>query len=804
MERVQRGGWLLLLAALALAGGPADVRAQTATQQREAAVLKARAGQMAEAQAALRALLAAGTDDGLVAMDLTTLLQQDGQPAEAVAVFEGANKPDPPDYALLAATRAYRDLRTYTAAERLARDGARRFPADTVWPLLLSLVLSDAGRTVEALEVLRTPNAARAPPIERLMAEGYAYRRAGNPAAALKAYGEAIRLSGGNQSVRNEAAGVLLDIGAPWGAATIAGNTRPIEAQQAGAMVRWGEQVRSPEPSRRFEGTDAALTRLDALLANLPADDKALRRRLRLDRLVALRDRVRMKEAMEEGDALRADGPLPAYAEQAYGDALLYMRRPEEARDAYNRVLAQSPKDVQARYGVFFAYVELEDFTAAYATIDSLVSDEPVWRRYRNDPTPHDNPERGYAETMAAQARFYGNQLGEAWDRLVRLSDAAPANGNTRLALYQVANARGWPRRAQTDAEIAASLAPRDVGARIALVEVAINAYRFSEAQRMVDELLALYPEDQGVRRLARDLDAKRRFVLDVRVQPSNSDGGGANASGQAIMSEARLYSPPIADNWRVFALSDYSNANPPEGFVQRGRVGGGIEYRMAWPWLTATVYPAASWGTLNKAGGGATLDWWVTDQIQLAASAELFTIDTPLRALFSGITANEYAAKATYRWHESRSIAATFAYLPFTDGNQRVTGGLTYKERLINIPGFDLTGRAEAYGSSNTLGGLTIYYNPSQDLSLTGGLLAEHVLWRRYDNSLVQALAVDAGLYAEQGFTSNWIGTLNYEHRWRFDPLTEFRYGVMLMRRVYDGSVENTLGFTIGLRQRI
>jgi biofilm PGA synthesis protein PgaA len=206
----------------------------------------------------------------------------------------------------------------------------------------------------------------------------------------------------------------------------------------------------------------------------------------------------------------------------------------------------------------------------------------------------------------------------------------------------------------------------------------------------------------------------------------------------------------------------------------------------------------------LNKAGGGATLDWWVTDQIQLSASGELFTIDTPLRALLFGITANEYAAKATYRWHESRSVAATFAYLPFTDGNQRVTGGLTYKERLINIPGFDLTGRAEAYGSSNTLGGLTPYYNPSQDLSLTGGLLAEHVLWRRYDNSLVQALAVDAGLYAEQGFTSNWIGTLNYEHRWRFDPLTEFRYGVMIMRRVYDGSVENTLGFTIGLRQRI
>lgn len=805
MERAWRGSCVLLLAVLAVAGAATDACAQTATQQREAAVLRARAGQMAEAQAALRTLLAAGIDDGgLVAMDLTTLLQQDGKSAEAIAVFEMAAKSDPPDYALLAATRAYRDLRRYDEAARLAREGERRFPDETVWPLLLSLVLSDAGHTAKALAALRTPTALRAPPFERLMAEGYAWRRAGDTAAAVRAYGEAIRLSRGNQEVRTEAAGVLLDVGAPWGAAAIAGSTPSIEVQQAGSMVQWGEQVRPPDPARRFDGTDAALARLDALLVSLPPDDKALRRRLRIERMTALRDRVRMKEAVEEGDALRADGPLPAYAEQAYGDALLYMRRPEDARDAYARILAQTPRDVQARYGAFFAAVELDDFTAAYAIIDSLAGEEPVWRYYRNDPSRHENPERGYAETMAAQARSYGNQLGEAWDRLVKLSSAAPANGNTRLAVYQVANARGWPRRAQEEAEIAAGLAPRDLASRIALVEVAINAYRFADAQRMVDELLALHPEDQGVRRLARDLDAKRRFVLDVRIQPSNSDGGGANASGRALISEGRLYSPPIADNWRIFALGNYSNANPPEGFVQRAIAGGGLEYRMAWPWLTATVYPTASLGTLSKAGGGATVDWWVTDQIELSASAELFSVDTPLRALFYGITANEYSAKATYRWHESRSVAASFAYLPFTDGNQRVQSGLTYKERLINYPGFDLTGRAEAFASTNTLGGLTAYYNPSQDLSLTGGLLAEHVLWRRYDNSLVQALSADAGLYAEQGYTANWVGTLNYEHRWRFDPLTEFRYGVMLMRRVYDGSVENTLGFTVGLKQRI
>ena len=101
-------------------------------------------------------------------------------------------------------------------------------------------------------------------------------------------------------------------------------------------------------------------------------------------------------------------------------------------------------------------------------------------------------------------------------------------------------------------------------------------------------------------------------------------------------------------------------------------------------------------------------------------------------------------------------------------------------------------------------MGGTQPYYNPSQDLSLTGGLLAEHVLWKRYDVSLVQALTADAGLYSEYGYTDNWIGTLKYEHRWRFDPLTELRYGVTLTRRVYDGSVENGIALIIGLSQRI
>jgi biofilm PGA synthesis protein PgaA len=795
-------GWLLIAGVI----GAEQVLAQTITERREAAVLQARAGKLESAIAALRAMLAAGEDDGLVAMDLAALLQQAHRPGDAIAVFQQAAVADPPDYALLAVARAYRDAHRYADAERLARQGLKRFPDQTTWPLLLALVLTDAGRPKEALEVLGQPEAQRAPPVERLLAEGYAWRKAGDAYKALSAYTDALKLAPANEEARTSAAALLQAQGGPYGAAALAGDTRPYAADQAAAMVRWGADTRPSDPAQRFAGTDAAIARLDRLLAASPPPSAEARRRLRLDRLVALRDRVRMKEAVAEGRALRSGGPLPAYAEEAYAEALLYLRLPEEAITAYRRVLAGSPKDVpaetqlKARYGLYYAAVELQDFDTAYATIDSLVKDQPIWRTYRDDPARHENPDRVYAEVTAAAARNDGNQLADAWARITRIADAAPANKEARLTLYQVAHARGWERRAETEGQIAASLDPDSVESKIALAEIAMANYRFAEAQRMVGDLLALYPENSQVRQLARELAANLDWVLESEVKPSDSRGGGANAAGRALTMETRLTTSPIADNWRLFAVTDYADAHPPEGFTNRTRLSAGLEWRI--PYLTATLYPTQSWGTVTKPGGGTTLDWRATDEIHLAFSGELFSWDTPLRALLHGITADSYAMKATYRWDESRSLSGTFSYLPFTDGNQRFNAGAVFTQKLINIPHFDLTATGEVSASQNNLP-TAPYYNPDRDLTVDAGLLAEHVIWQRYEDSWVQALSIDAGVYAEAHFFPGLIATVNYAHRWRFDPFTEFHYGLQLQRRVYDGSVENTASLTLGLLRK-
>ena len=173
----------VLLAGLGALALPAA--AQPAPSAREAAVLEARAGRVEAGIAALRRQLEAGSPDPLVAADLLTLLQQAGRPAEALAVARRSPLPLP-DYALLAATRAARDARRWAEAERLAREGMRRFPSQSVFPVLLALIQADAGRPQAALATLRDPRALAAGPEEVARAEAFARTRLAEQEAAAR------------------------------------------------------------------------------------------------------------------------------------------------------------------------------------------------------------------------------------------------------------------------------------------------------------------------------------------------------------------------------------------------------------------------------------------------------------------------------------------------------------------------------------------------------------------------------------------------------------------------------------------
>ena len=279
-------------------------------------------------------------------------------------------------------------------------------------------------------------------------------------------------------------------IRAPFGATAIGGSNPAREADEAAALVRWSGTLLPSDQASRFVEADKALARLDELIAAARASnpvDEDLVRRLRTDRLLALRDRFRMKEVIAEARSITETGaPLPAYATHALADALIYERHPGEALVAYETVLKADPTNLRAQYGRVFALVEAERLSDAMAAADEIAKSQPAYRERKSA-----NSEYVYAATLAAEIRLWANDVGEGYARLKALSDAAPANPAVRRSLVSAMNTRGWRRAADREARIAASLQPRNLETRIMLADAALARHQLEEAKSEVDALLA-------------------------------------------------------------------------------------------------------------------------------------------------------------------------------------------------------------------------------------------------------------------------------------------------------------------------
>jgi len=608
---------------------------------------------------------------------------------------------------------------------------------------------------------------------------------------ALRACSQASQLQPSNHEAAAVCAAVLSRLGAPFGAAQVLPSASlALRVDQAGRQLRWATRLTPTSQAQRFAATDAALAEIDRLMIEVRKEgEPALLLNLQRDRIVALRHRERWAETVAAAEAMRADGAtLPAYVRHAEADALLALRRPEDARAAYDEVLAADPSNREALVGRFFAEVETEDFAAAFATVDALVAREPEAKRTARDPTPRPNSDWLDSRILAANARSYADMQAQAWLRMKPLADGAPALSYLRAAVASVAAARGWPRLADEEIHIAASLANDDLGIEIGLADSAMRRRRWPEARARIAALLAAAPQDSAAQRAARDLAAHDHAEVDAGVVLRHETGNAQAAPGSGVDAHLRLYSAPIAERWRAVAAAERQTASPPEGKAVRNRFGLGAQYQGP-----DTQFEATAWGnrgTLSKAGFSLAGSWAPDDHVSLGAEAQAFAADTPLRALLYGITANAAGMSASYTWSESRSVSAAVRALDFSDGNQRRSLTLSGSQRLVTEPHFSLDLRPGFYTSTNTLAGAP-YFNPSRDRSFSLGAQADHVIWRRYERSLSQSLSATVANYWQQGYGSGAVGGLRYEQVWRNDPLTEWRYGAELARSSYDGVPE-------------
>ena len=774
------------------------------------AVDLARQGQLDEALRQLTTLRAARPENRWLVFDTLVVLCWAGKDAEAADLAGETSLDEAPAYVLEAVGKSLRNLRRYDAAIDLYARARARFPERTALAVAQAYALADGGRTAEAAILAKDLRGSHPQAAEVLEAGLYVARRQGDLPAQLDWSQRLLALTPDHVAARQARVQALDGFGAGHLAVALAETNPPqtdpavlstLRANRAAHQVRWGT-VEPPSEAERFAATDKALAFLDENLAALdPAapTDAPLIRQGRLDRLVALRDRVRMAEAAAEYESLVADGvEIPPFARQAAADAYLYLRQPEQARDLYLRVLETEPGNFTARHALFYAYIELEDFDAALSLIDRLAEREPLWIHPGGSRVPSPNRRGLDAAIAAAQARLFGDALEEAQERIEPLRDRAPRNIDLVRQAGDVEAARGWPRRARESYLRAERIEQENVGTRMSLADSHMALREFDQAEPLIADLYRRFPENRQAQRLMRRWEIHQ--MRELRAGAAYADNSGAEPASKELRLDATLFSAPFLTHYRAFAGWSWSRADFPEGEGIYRRYGAGLEYRDRD--LEGILEISANQADGDDLGLALAGRRHLGDHWSIPFAAELFSRDTPLRALRNGIDADALRLGVDYLRDESGQWGFSGQWLDFSDGNRRLQFSGYRRERLLSRPHYKLDARLDlGLGSNSESDGP--YFSPERDFSAEMTLDNRWLLYRRYDFSFGHRLALSGGGYWQRDFGGHPVASLLYEHNWQAHDRLGLDYGAVWRRRVYDGVGETGLEYFLRLGWR-
>ena len=568
----------------------------------------------------------------------------------------------------------------------------------------------------------------------------------------------------------------------------------------AGRSIKWGGvEEKAGIGQQRFQSTDRALLQNEAVCtlhsqaheSNSPSSHYT-----DFDRIVALRDRVRMQEAIALYQNLKdRQINIPAYALAAVADAYLYQRQPEQARDLYLQALGLNKQDRdypnrEWQLHLFNAYIDEFDFDAARELIDKLVADIPPVLNKGLRGVEVDNEFYEEARTNQAYARIHADQFEEGQALLDKSLETAPFNLGARTAYGDLLQLREQPRTAQRQY---ASVLVDDPTNSLAATGIAETAIALNDSQTAMHHLAALtkhYPENREVQRVQRLYHLYQQPLLTVTSGWGNSPTGGGNRGTQNWQVDTMLHSPLLNQQWRMFVHTFNAEADFSDATGIRRRVGVGADYRSpAWR-ISGEVNQDQT--RLNNYGVSLNVAWLPDDHWGVDLEFESNSNNIPLQASAAGIDMKSLKLGVDYIANESRSLRANVAYSWLSDGNRRLEAGANWQERWWSGSIYKLETTLGVFASDNSLTDAA-YFNPRQDLSVEAQINNEWTVWRDYQRSFKNRLVLGAGNYWQKGFASGMTSVVRYEHEWNLDPYRTISYGAAYERHPYDGVTNET-----------
>ncbi len=761
------------------------------------AISQLRSGKYNEAISLLEVLHEKQPKDKLITNDLIVSYSWGGQYEQAYALFNKHDSVLYPRYVQTAILSTCRNLHEFDQALDIAEKILRKSPQATDILLYKGLLFVDKRKMQSARTVLKKLLKLTGKGVEYYRLSVYIHTTEQNWLAGLTDYQKLNELLPANHPLLREQFLSLQHLRAVEAGKPIIAehedvftdhNKATFLINQAAERLRWNDSAARNFNEIKTLSMQALAKQINAwkILKNTPDKEQQIRLLL-YDITVTLRYLRQMNDVEALYQLLSEKKEVPDYVRQAAAGALLANRHPEKSYKIYQQILDKDPHNYQAQIGLFYSYIEEEHFDSAYDFIDELLKKEPVFQSFSDK--KYRLPNERYLDlgVLAILARFYGDQLEEAWNKIDALVRNAPSNHWLYEIRAQVNNAREWYRQALYDYHYAILLEPTSLAAEAGEASSLIALRRYGQARPILQDIQKHFPDEHSTKSLTKEWKFSRKPQYWSDITFSNSSGPDLNGDG--VVASVDLLSSPINDTLYINAQHRYAWNEIIEGEETYHRYAIGLNYHLIdWDVLGHITYNTSN---LDEVGGMAMLSWEPDDFWHFALKGEWFSVSTPLRALFHKIRSDALSVSARYRWSEKRFFSIQVQGSTFTDDNNRLAGTAVLNQRLIDIPHIDLDGRIEAYTSTNSRRNAP-YYNPEQDFSLQGALHLDHVYYRYYDKLLAHQLDVGYGFYEQKGFNTDWIGHIRYEQRYKFNPWVEMLAGIEIGRNVYDGEAES------------
>lgn len=547
----------------------------------------------------------------------------------------------------------------------------------------------------------------------------------------------------------------------------------------------------------RFTLAQTALNRYELLLTrwkNQP-DAREDITRARIDRLGAYYANADYPRVITEYLALNAERqPLPDWA---VGWVMLAYLEQQQA-DAALALLAKHPgftPDAETEGpALFYALLDTGQYQAARRYLAQAMNNVPRFRYDMGDPAPQPNDRWLIGQSLYVEYLLMTQDLAQAQIEARRLAYAAPGNQGLQIDEAVVLQARGLPHAAERKLKMAEVLEPSNIELESQQAYVAMDLQAWRQMELLTADVMSRAPRDRSVQKLARLRDI--HHFSELRLNAGQGLYSDNPVSGSHDFSwDATLYSPPMADNWRLFGGHRFAEGRFDEGHGVSRHAFGGVEWRARDAWVEAELSSNRFHGA-SKPGGRLSAWYRPADRWQAGGSLERIARSTPLRALRYGISANRAEGWLRGYQNERREYRISAAVSDFSDGNRRQEYGLTGRQQFWQSPSATLAVEPAIAASANSRRD-TPYYNPARDLSVAAALSLDHLIYRHYDTRWRQQLVAGGGGYWQKQQNAGAITVLSYGQRVEWNNVLDAGVMVNWDKRPYDGKRESNLAVT-------